>query len=72
MAAIVLRWAAGAIFGLLVIAAVFSFAVGIAFDNEIWHGRARRLWEWIRLVGLAWFNIEVWGRVLYAITHWIA
>ena len=32
--------------------------------------RARRLRAWIRLLALAWFNVEVWGRVVYTHRHW--
>jgi len=25
---------------------------------------------WIRLLALAWFNVEVWGRVVHTIVTW--
>jgi hypothetical protein len=66
----VLRWIAAGIGVLLLLGAAVSFGLFIAFDAEVWRGRAKRFAAWIRLLGLTWFNIEVWGRVVWTITHW--
>jgi hypothetical protein len=70
MVVTVLRWSAAVIAALLAIGAVASFALYISFDARVWLERARRLAAWIRLLALAWFNTEVWGRVFYTIVHW--
>jgi hypothetical protein len=66
----VLRWIAAAIAALLVVGALSSFALYIAFEAQPALDRARRLGAWIRLLALAWFNTEVWGRVVWTIAHW--
>ncbi len=71
MLVLVLRWIAAGIAGLLVVCATVSFALFIAFDAELWKTRAARFAAWIRLLALAWFNLEVWGRVVYTIVHWV-
>ena len=68
----VLRWAVGVVAALLAVAALFGLAISIAFDNEVWGERARRLRAWLGVVLLAWFNGEVWGRVVYTLVHWTA
>jgi len=66
----ILRWAIGVVAALLAVAAVFGFVISIAFENEIWRRRTRRLRSWLGVVALAWFNGEVWGRVVYTLVHW--
>jgi hypothetical protein len=68
----VLRWIAAAIAAALVVAALFNFGLYIAFEGKPLLERARRLGAWIRLLALAWFNAEVWGRVVYTLVHWVA
>ena len=67
----VLRWIAAGVGILLLLGAASSFGLSIAFDAEVWRSRASRLAAWIRLLALTWFNVEVWGRVVWAITHWM-
>jgi hypothetical protein len=66
----ILRWTAGVLAALLGFGALFGLVVSVAFDNEVWRGRTRRLCAWLVVVGLAWFNGEIWGRVLYTLVHW--
>ena len=67
----VLRWIAAGIGSVLVLGAIVSFALFIAFDAQLWKERASRFAAWIRLLGLFWFNLEVWGRVAYTLAHWV-
>ena len=53
------------------LAATVSFGLFIAFEGELWKERASRFGAWIRLLALAWFNVEVWGRVVYTLVHWV-
>jgi hypothetical protein len=67
---IVFRWIVGVLGALLAIAALLSFALHVAEDSKVWLGRARHLGHWLWLALLLWFNVEVWGRVVYTIVHW--
>ena len=70
MVVTVLRWIAAGIAALLVVGALTSFALYIAFEARPAFERAKRLAAWIRLLGLTWFNVEVWGRVIHTIVTW--
>lgn len=70
MVVTVLRWTLAVVVALLSVGAIASLAVAVGFDNAIWNDRARRLRAWIWVLGLAWFNAEIWGRVAYTILHW--
>lgn len=71
MLVLVLRWIAAGIGGLLLVCATISFVLFIAFDAPLWKDRAGRFAAWIRLLALTWFNVEVWGRVVYTLVHWV-
>jgi hypothetical protein len=70
MVVTVLRWIAAGIMALLALGAVASFGLYIAFEARPALERAKRLGAWIRLLALFWFNVEVWGRVVYTIATW--
>ncbi|HEY4959171.1 MAG TPA: hypothetical protein VII31_15295 [Caldimonas sp.] len=72
MVVTVLRWIAAGIASLLAVGALANFGLYIAFEGKPLLERARRLGAWIRLLALAWFNTEVWGRVFYTIAHWVS
>ena len=72
MVVTVLRWVVGGIFALLALGAIVNFGLYIAFESKPLLERARKLGAWIRLLGLAWFNAEVWGRVFYTLAHWVS
>ena len=66
----VFRWIIGTLGGLLAVATLFSFAIGVAFDNAVWHARARSMRGVLWLTALLWFNVEVWGRIVMALIRW--
>jgi hypothetical protein len=70
MVVTVLRWIATGIMALLAVGALASFGLYIAFEARPALERAQRLAAWIRLLALFWFNVEVWGRVVYTIVTW--
>jgi hypothetical protein len=70
MAVTVLRWIVGVVAALLAVGALFGLAISVAFENEVWRDRTRRLRAWLWVLALAWFNAEVWGRVAYTLMHW--
>jgi len=66
----IFRWIMGVLFGLTAGGAVLCFVVFMVFDINVWLDRARSLRRGVYLVTLFWFNIEVWGRVIYTLVHW--
>ena len=66
----VLRWMAVGLMTVLAVGAAVNFALYIAFEARPALDRAKRIAAWIRLFALFWFNVEVWGRVVYTIATW--
>jgi hypothetical protein len=66
----IFRWIIGVIAGLLAAGAAISFVIFILADFDLWLKRARKLRHltWVAL--LFWFNVEVWGRVVWVLVHW--
>jgi hypothetical protein len=42
----------------------------ITLDIDVWILRARSFRRGTYLACLTWFNVEVWGRVIWTIIHW--
>jgi hypothetical protein len=53
-------------------AALLCLALFIALDIEIWIRRARTLRRGTYLAMLLWFNVDVWGRVVWTLVHWVS
>ena len=51
-------------------ASASCFALFIALDNDLWIRRARSLRRGTAMALLLWFNVEVWGRVVWTLVHW--
>jgi hypothetical protein len=68
----VFRWIMLVLTGGLFGGAVLSFVIFIVADVEVWIERARTLRQLAFAAALFWFNVEVWGRVIYTIVHWNA
>jgi len=66
----VFRWIIGVISALLGAGSLLSLVLFLAFDIQLWLERARTLRRGTYLALLLWFNIEVWGRVIWTIIHW--
>ena len=66
----IFRWIIGVISALLVGGSVLSFVLFMALDINVWLERARSLRRGAYLALLFWFNVEVWGRVVWTIIHW--
>jgi hypothetical protein len=65
----IFRWIIGVLAALLAAGSLLSFALFIAFDIELWLKRARTLRHGVYMALLLWFNVEVWGRVLWTLIH---
>jgi len=66
----VFRWIMFAITGTLFAGAVASFVLFIMVDVEVWIERARALRRLAFVAGLFWFNVEIWGRVIWSLVTW--
>ncbi len=66
----VFRWIIGVISALLASGALLSFVLFMAFDINVWLERARALRRGAFTAFLFWFNVEVWGRVIWTLIHW--
>jgi len=66
----IFRWIIGVLTALLAAGSLLSFVLFIAFDIEVWLGRARTLRRGVYMALLLWFNVEVWGQVLWTLFHW--
>ena len=66
----IFRWIIGMIAALLGAGSALSLVLFLALDIQIWLERARTLRRGTYMALLLWFNIEVWGRVVWTIIHW--
>ena len=66
----IFRWIIGVLSALLAAGALLSFVLFIAFDINVWLDRARSLRRGTYMALLLWFNVEVWGRVIWTLIHW--
>ena len=67
---IVFRWIIGVLSALLGAGALLSLVLFLSFDIPVWLDRARTLRRGTYMALLFWFNVEVWGRVIWTLVHW--
>ena len=66
----IFRWIIGIITAVLAAGSLASLVIFLLMDIGVWLDRARALRRLTFAAALLWFNIEIWGRVLYTIIHW--
>lgn len=66
----VFRWIMGVLGGLFAAGWALSFLLYVLRDDDRLKELGARLRQYAILIGLAWFNIEVWGRVVWTIVTW--
>ena len=66
----IFRWIVGGFGTLFVLVAVLSLVLGLITARDFWYDRARRFLQYIWMLALLWFNIEVWGRVAWTLVTW--
>ena len=66
----ILRWILGGFFLLFASGWVFTVASFVVSGDDRWGELGLRLRRYCYLLGLLWFNTEVWGRVLYTVFTW--
>ena len=63
----IFRWIMGVLFAITAGGSVLCF---VLLDIDVWIERARSLRRGAYMAALFWFNVEVWGRVVYTLVHW--
>ncbi len=66
----VFRWIIGVLAAGLVSLSVLTFVIFMVQDEERWIELARQFRRLATVVLLFWFNVEIWGRVIYTIVTW--
>lgn len=66
----VFRWIIGILSLGLVSLSVLTFVMFIVQDEERWIELARQFRRLATVALLFWFNLEIWGRVIYTIVTW--
>lgn len=67
---LIFRWIMGVLLALTAGGAALCFVIFMAFDINVWLDRARSLRRGAYLAMLFWFNVEIWGRVVWTLIHW--
>lgn len=66
----VFRWIMGGTSALLVLGWLVIFVIALLRDDDTLSLLARRLRQWLTMLLLAWFNLEIWGRVVWTLVTW--
>ncbi len=66
----VFRWIIGVLALGLVSISVLSFVIFMVRDEERWIELARQFRRLSTVALLFWFNVEIWGRVVYTLVTW--
>lgn len=66
----VFRWIIGVLALGLVSISVLSFVIFMVRDEERWIEVARQFRRLSTVALLFWFNVEIWGRVVYTLVTW--
>jgi len=67
---VVFRWVMAVIGGFFAIAYVVTLAIYVLNGDDRFGDLSTRLRRWATIVILLWFNLEVWGRVVWTLIHW--
>ena len=67
---IVFRWIMGTLAVVFVGLWVLSVLLYVLRDDDRLKDLGVRMRHYASLIGLSWFNIEVWGRVVWTIVTW--
>ena len=67
---VVFRWIIGSAAVLVLLLTILGYVLGSAFDSYIWKNRAKMFRQFLWMLALLWFNIEVWGRVVWTMVTW--
>ena len=66
----IFRWIMGVFGGLFAAGWLFTFLMYVLRDDDRFRELGMRLRHFTILIALFWFNLEVWGRVIWTIVTW--
>ena len=66
----IFRWIIGSLAALFAAGSLLSFAMFMAIDNPVLLERTRKFRRATFTLLLLWFNVEIWGRVVYTLVTW--
>jgi transposase len=66
----VLRWILGVVGGLFAAGWIATVLVYVISSDDRFRELGTRLRRMTVTIGLFWFNVEVWGRVIYTVVTW--
>jgi hypothetical protein len=66
----VFRWIMGVLLGLFAAGWGFTFLLYVLRDDDRLRELGVRLRRWTITLGLFWFNLEIWGRVIWTVVTW--
>jgi hypothetical protein len=66
----IFRWIMGVLSLGLVGISVLTFVLFMVQDEERWIELARQFRRLATVALLFWFNVEIWGRVVYTLVTW--
>lgn len=66
----VFRWIMGVLLGLFAAGWTFTFLLYVLRDDDRLRELGQKMRRWTITLGLFWFNVEIWGRVIYTIVTW--
>ncbi len=66
----VFRWGMGIVVTLMGGISLLAFGIFIGTDVDLWLRRARLFRRYAFAAALFWFNVEVWGQVVWILIHW--
>jgi hypothetical protein len=67
---LIFRWIMGVVGGLFAAGWLFTFLMYVLRDDDRFDELGKRLRHFTILIALFWFNIEIWGRVVWTIVTW--
>jgi hypothetical protein len=66
----IFRWIMGVLSALLAGGWLITFAIYLANGDDRFKELGTRLRQWATMFVLMWFNIEIWGRVVWILITW--
>jgi hypothetical protein len=66
----IFRWIMGVLLGLFAAGWLTIFLLYVVRDDDRLKEQGKKLRQWTITIALAWFNIEIWGRVIWTVITW--
>ncbi len=66
----IFRWIMGVLLALFAAGWTFTFLLYVLRDDDRLRELGQKMRRWTITLGLFWFNVEIWGRVVWTIVTW--